>query len=471
MPRPDQPVPHKHVPDWFDAAPMHAGLRQRLLATFSLTRDGYVRWYLDRTRFVCGRKTAPDEVEGVWESLRKEIDANLERSADAIATLGTATLRQAAARFFDYLDHRVKHGTPRSLAPVTRADYIRTLSRFGKCVGADRPIAEMGAGDFTQYAKTLIGCAPCVLARHVAYLRAFFRWCVEDDLLETVPKFGTFFKRPSQQRHRDRRLSIIKSYTPAEIQALWKNADDTERLWIALGINGAMDNSDIANFSSHLIDWERGVIDYRRRKEGKVRRVIPMRPELLKLLKKYQRPQRANGADANQAADNGDGTNSNGELFFLTSNGLPLIRLKASLARPGLSNAIDALSQRWRRLSERAGLRQKPIVIENTMRQGSRRRRIKFSGDADGRGFRSLRTTFPNLAPPGYREEVEIVMGHQNDSVLVENYLEHLGLDRLRELVDAVWTAAFTSPPRRDAKPKKPKKPAASGGGRKRRRA
>ena len=64
----------------------------------------------------------------------------------------------------------------------------------------------------------------------------------------------------------------------------------------------------------------------------------------------------------------------------------------------------------------------------------------------DGRGYRSLRTTFANFAPPGYRDEVELVMGHAKGTVLQDNYLEDAALDRVAELVQAVWSRAFTKP-------------------------
>lgn len=377
---------------------------------------------------MCGKNTAPDAVHAAWDARKKEIDSG--EASKATRARASHTIRLAAGEFYAWLDARVETGQPKPLRPATRADYVRYLTAFGRAVGADRLLVDIAPTDFSAHAKTFSGRAPSDLARAVAYTSAFFRWCVDEGLMPIMPQFGTYFRKPPQQTHRDRRIQQTKAYTPEEIQALWAKANDTEKLWIGLGLNGALDNADLSEFTKEIIDG--GRLDYRRRKVGLARRVIPLRPEVLKLLGKYVRPAPASKADANR--------------FFLTPNGHPLQREKPSAKRPGMSSHLDSVAQIWQRLLVKADIRKRPKEITASGTNKTRRRRVKFAGDADRRGFRSLRTTFANYCPPGYGEERAIIMGHLHGGVLVENYLEKLGETRLRELVNHVWVSVFTSP-------------------------
>ena len=57
-----------------------------------------------------------------------------------------------------------------------------------------------------------------------------------------------------------------------------------------------------------------------------------------------------------------------------------------------------------------------------------------------GRSFSGLRTTFYNLAPSGEWElERKIIMGHAQGTIGLDSYLEDVGLDRLRHVVNSVW--------------------------------
>jgi integrase len=232
---------------------------------------------------------------------------------------------------------------------------------------------------------------------------------------------GRTFVKPSAQALRDTRLSVQKSYTPEQLRALWSTADAELKAWLVLGLLGALDNADIAHLTHDVVDRERGVIDYRRRKVGRVRRVIPLPPEAWAILDAYQRPAPADPADKNR--------------FFLTPTGKPLQRTRIS-AR-GQPHTIDYVAMRWRRLLERVGL--KPRTPRRRPGQPATPRRFKPRGEPAGQGFRALRTTFANLAPPGYRDEVEIIMGHSRGSVLVEHYVEQVGIERLAYVTASLW--------------------------------
>jgi integrase len=168
------------------------------------------------------------------------------------------------------------------------------------------------------------------------------------------------------------------------------------------------------------------IFDYRRRKRGRIRRVIPLVDEAVRLMAAHQRPE-----PVDEKA---------GELFFLSPGGRPLVWMTES----GQQNTV---TRKFTKLMVKAGLRPKPII---TWDKTTKKKHVKSAGSGDGRGFRALRHTFANLAPANYREEVEIIMGHAHGGILLDRYLERVGLTRLFDLVNAVWNAAASEPP--DAK-------------------
>lgn len=420
----------------------------RRFAAFATHRDGLVRWYRGSTRFVCGQRRvlkaleeqgatgAADWVEELWHKVQARIDAAEDAQTTAAISSTGLTLLELASEFFAHLDTRVATGRPKRMSRVTAWDYQRVINAFGAVVGPQRPISSLTPDDFARYAGTIANDAATSYNRKIAYVSAFISWAMrrgrfaDNRFVRQAPPgvdplrslMGPDLVKLSQQDLRDERLGKEKSFTPAEIAKLWQVADDTERCWIGLGLNAAFDNADIMHFLRSVLD-AKGVIDFRRRKRGRVRRVVPLVPELRELLTAYKRPDPSPGTDP--------------DLFFLKPDGQPLAEMTAS----GPQNCV---TRRFTKLMVRAGLRAKPTLVRDP---ASGRRRQLSRGSGDGRNFRSLRTTFANLAPAGMREEVEIVMGHAHGEVILDSYLERHGLDRLEELVNAVWTRAFSEPP------------------------
>jgi site-specific recombinase XerD len=417
-------MPRKKLP-WPPVIPARLA---NTLTPYSVHRDGWVRWYRGKTRHVCGKSTPLDRVDDCWRDVKARVDAEV-AGAFVVDRTGLTVL-EAGGLFFDYLQHRVTTGQPKPMSVFTAADYERTINAFGRSAGPHTLLADVAQPHFQAFAIAFAGKAPSTLARNVAYVQAFFRWCVENDHLAGLPRWGSYFVKPARQAHRDVRLDQQKGYTPAELRKLRDAATPEEKAWLALGLAGAMDNSDLAHLTTGLIDHRQKLIDYRRRKTGKVRRVMPLPPAAYRWLGSYTRPPPANAADADRV--------------FLTPTGLPLQRLKDGPS--GQANPIDYVAMRWGRLLIRAGLRERmPRRRDKAHRDLPKRK--KGEGTGDGRGFRGLRTTFANLAPPGYRDEIEIIMGHAQGTVLLDNYIETLGVDRLLsrlcEVVNHVWHQAF----------------------------
>ncbi len=387
---------------------------------YTAHRDGWTRWYKGRTVFVCGKGTPLEQVEDCWITKKQAVDEGSKVIASGL------TIKLLCSQFMARQRRRMDTGRPTPLSARTFADYTRTLKEFATHVGVDKPCDHLGASDFESYARTFDGKAASSLARSVAYTKALFNWAAASGVMDRVA-FGPDFKAPSAAVIRDQRIGKTKSYTAEEIRALWRHARREERLWMALGINGAMDNSDVSTLTWDLINWETGVIDFRRRKVGKVRRVIPLVPRVLRMLNEHR------------------AAHSTGERIFSTPNGYALVRINTtgSAMKP-----IDFIALRWTRLMQRAGLRPKPT------RDGSGERKTTWVASTDRRGFRSLRTTAANVFPAGYGDERNIVMGHSHGNTFLDNYLERLGVERIREAVSAVWVNAFTTPRLRGQVPK-----------------
>jgi integrase len=421
---------------------------QKALLPFTPTLKGWNIWYLGKTRTVCGVTTPLENVPAVWEKRKAEIDAEALRGKPLP---GGQTLREAISDYFLWLDYRVKTGKPKPLAQVSADDYKRNLVAFGRFAVngrklADLPLVEFGPEQFQPYAESLATRAPTSVARIVATVGGFFSYCRDEGRIAAVPNYGRYFARPPQAQIRDRRFQQKKSFEPEELWALVEQASVQERAWIGLALCGAMDNADIGHLTFSLFDKEGMVLDYRRRKQGLMPRIIPLHPMAREWLDAYLaiRPQPQDPAHS--------------DLVFLTPNGKPLRSFHPTAS--GICKHKDYVAYCWDPLMRRAGLRPKRKVVAFCALCGKPRAapRVPCCGKLSwklkethigpasmSRGFRSLRTTFANLVPWGFADERKLIMGHTGD-ITLDHYVEKFGIDHLQELVEQVWLQVFTCP-------------------------
>lgn len=418
----------KPPPEWFVNLQMPQRLRDRLEHLFTLHRDGYARWYKGNTRFACPRSAPPEEVENIWKERQRAIDNASPKPVKKDAS--GVVLRELYSQYIERQRRRAETGRPKPLSPFTLEDQIRTLREFVKHLGGDTLVSDLEPIHFNNYIAQFDQRAASTVARKVAYVKGMFSWGYRANVCP-LPLFGPDFVKPTASVHRDERLSKTKSYTREEIASIWKVANEQERLWILLALNGAMDNSDVSTLSTDVIDFEEGTLDFRRRKKGRVRRLIPLHKETLTRLKSFKAPSPADPQYAN--------------LVFRTEGGFPLVRMKKKEDSPGRATPVDYISFRWTKLLQRAGIRPKAERVVVELPDGTRKRKTVWHKPPSGdrRGFRGLRTTFGNAVPPGYTDERNIIMGHSHGNTFLDNYLEKVGVKRLREVVDHVWKEVF----------------------------
>jgi integrase len=385
-------------PDWWNDLEMPARLRDKILSQFTVTRDGYTRWYKGAPRFVCGKTADPAEVESCWRRKCAKVDAG----TGVVVDPKEMTFRHALSSFLEHQKSRVG-ATKHQISQRTYHNYVTDLNKFGSFIVngakvADMQLRDIGPEQFTAFAKTMSSWAPSGFDSIVTRIGSLFHWAIDMEYIDRY-RPGPAFRRPDKTEIRDDRIGKEFSLTPEQIAKCYVGANHTLRCWIALGMCGAFNNSDVANLSRDplILDLDAGIIDYRRRKTGKVRRVIPLPADVVDLLKTYTRPIAADPAH--------DG------FFFLTERGLPYSQTKGVKGNPSC-----AISRLTAKLMTAVGVKR------------------------HGVNFKSFRTSFYNMAPKGgYDIERMIIMGRAQGTIDLDSYFEGVPLDRLKHVVNHVW--------------------------------
>lgn len=112
----------------------------------------------------------------------------------------------------DFLERHHRARGNRSVYDVERAFKRDVFPTWGK-----RPITEITRRDAVELIDGIAARAPVLANRTLAYVRKFFNWCVERDLLAISPCAGV--RAPSRERPRDRVLS------DGELAEIWRACD------------------------------------------------------------------------------------------------------------------------------------------------------------------------------------------------------------------------------------------------------
>jgi integrase len=365
---------------------------------FTATRDGWNVWYRGRSRFACARSVPTAEVAERWKVKRAQIDAATPLAVNVTPLL---TYRVVLSRFLADCDARVQTRKPRPMEQRTLDNYARDLNAFGAFrfhgqAVADMAIDEIDPDVFSAYARQFGTWKASGFDSIVSRIGALFRWAVEMEYIDRY-RPGPKLRRPGKQALRDERIELVKMFSEAEFAKLYRAANQTMRCWLGLGLCAGFINTDIAHLPRACVDLNAGLIDFRRRKTGKIRRVCPLPVAVVADLKAYRRPDAASPEYADR--------------FFLTERGKPYDACPSTITRL------------FTRLCEDAGV-----------------------SVGAGRNFTGLRTTFYNFVPPNEFEiERKIIMGRARGTIDLDHYLEDVGLERLHKLVDSVWSRVSTS--------------------------
>lgn len=385
-------------------------------AGFSVHRDGWAKSYRGQTIVISGKKRTPDEVKRLFADRCAIFD---KEQPLGIPTGNNVTLTDLAASFFADLDRRVAMG---DISARHAENVITECRRFGKFTKGYRLASAIGAAEFSAYYNRFVKptSSPYTIQNIVGRIGLMFRWAMQNGVLKNVI-FGSAWRAPPAKKRKAHRLKKGKTFPPEDIGRIYRHCTPMWKRWMELAIVGGFTNSDLANMTWEVFDGE--VVDYRRRKDGEVRRVIALPPEVLARIKSTPRPKPASPQYANHV--------------FLDDLGKPY-------------DMVGSRSQSAREF-----------------------RQIMEAADTyiKGRAFTGLRTTCFNELLYASALVRGLIIGRVPEGMSAidwENYCERVDIEPIREAVSAIWekfksqlsdaSPSVVSPERRPGrKPKSPR--------------
>jgi len=360
------------------------------------------------------------------------------KSPPAVDVSGGCSLRVLCNDFLASKEEKLKAD---ELSPRTFRDYHATCESLIKHFGKDRIVADLRPDDFRGFRASLAKRLGVVsLKNEINRVCIVFNHAHENNLIEKPVSYGSNFDRPSAKAlrknrneagpklfERDECLRILDALNgkPVKVEdkpkpvALTK--DPILRAMFLLGLNGGLGNSDCANLRESHIDFAGGWLNYPRVKTEIPRR-IPLWPETVAALQAALTV-RPTPADASSRG-----------LVFLTRLGNAWVRVKEKEKPTPTSDdekrddkiavPIDAISGEFKKVLHALGI------------NGRR-----------GIGFYTARHTFETMAGES-RDQVAVdsIMGHV-DSSMAANYRHRISDERLKAVVETVWSWLFSPTP------------------------
>jgi integrase len=299
-------------------------------------------------------------------------------------------------------------------------DYYAVCAALIGHFGKDRRVDDLRPDDFRRFrAKLTERFGPNSLKSRIIRCRGVLNFAFDNQLIDKPVQYGSCFAPPSAltiRRHRNQ--GGPKLFEREEVLRILNEADVAMRAMILLGVNCGFGNSDVASLPQSAVNLKSGWLEFPRPKT-EVHRRIPLWKETTTALEKALAVRHA-------AADPKDK-----DLWFLTQQGRPWVRIKVKRPKPGGAPVkdepqakdyipIDALSQALAKILKR----------------------LEINGRR-GLGFYSLRHCFETYAGES-RDQVAVdaVMGHV-DSSMAANYRHRVSDERLQAVVETVRVWLF----------------------------
>ena len=342
-----------------------------------------------------------DDPEGALAEYLDQAD-DLHAGRTPRAKQDLITVGQLCNEFLHHCRAKVKSG---EMVERTLTDYVNTTDRIVRVFRKGKVVEALRPSDFGKLRADISKTrGPVALTNEIGRIRRMFNFGIKSLLLESPPKYGESFDRPSKKSIQQARAKNGKKlFTSAECCSLLDNARTPElRALILLGLNCGLGNSDCAKLPLDALWLDSGWLDYPRPKTGIDRR-CPLWSETVEALKEVlaRREQREGLAIRKRGGE----TN----MVFLTKYGRSYDRQSTSITNE-FAKLLEDLNMK------------KP-----------------------GRGFYSLRHTFRTIADstrdfPSCRA----IMGHCDDSMDAV-YAETIDDDRLRAVVNHVHSWLFST--------------------------
>ena len=309
-----------------------------------------------------------------------------------------------------FLAHKEALRDNGELNPRTFWGYYATCAGIVAEFRRDCPVADLVPDDFRNLRKTLAKTRKAVaLGNEIQRVRSVFKFAFDEGLILAPVRFGQAFGKPKtevvdKERNAHRLEHGVRMFEAEEIRAILAAAKQPLRAMVLLAANTGFGQTDCASLPMKAVNLNAGWVDFPRVKTA-VHRRIPLWPETVAAIREWI-PLRPTAKDPNDAG-----------LLFLTRCGARWVKLNAT------GSPCDALGQEFDKLLTKLGLKR------------------------SRRSFYALRHGFETIAgETADQVAVDMIMGHKV-SGMKAHYIERIGDDRLRRVVEHVrqWVFAETA--------------------------
>jgi integrase len=319
--------------------------------------------------------------------------ADLHAGTIPSATPGALTLIELCNEFLKSKERKQAAG---ELSVRMFADYKDIKNLLVATFGEKRHIETLTARDFGKLREKMAEkWGPVRLGNSITRVKSFFKFGLDNDLIEKAIRYGSEFKKPDKavlRKHRGN--SVPKMIEPISLQKIIDAAEHPLRAMVLLGLNCGFGNNDCATLPLTAINLETRWIYFPRPKTGIDRR-CPLWPETVTAIQEaiQARPKPKSDEDSGRT--------------FISERGTAMVRALGS-------SRVDLVAIQFGKLLKSLGLHR------------------------EGLGFYALRHVFRTVADAA-RDPVaiDIIMGH-GDPSMGAHYRERVDDSRLRAVVDCV---------------------------------
>lgn len=204
-----------------------------------------------------------------WNRHKDEIIATGRKPTREAGALTTAEL----CNFF--MSHKRAELEKGRIVERTWNELFQVCEFFLSVVGKTRLASSLDALDFSEVSLALSKRFNVVSqGKRIGQIKSIFKYGDEAGLLDSQPRFGPGFKKPTAKQLRTHRNEKGRQdYSNKEILDLLKHTTPNQKAMILLGVQAGFGNTDIAELSLDAMDLEKGWIDWPRKKTGVARRV------------------------------------------------------------------------------------------------------------------------------------------------------------------------------------------------------
>lgn len=284
---------------------------------FPLGSHATGRWYkkIKGTFYYFGRIADDPDGTVALEQFNRELAYLSEgRMPPSEGLEGGCTLEHLCNSFLTAKLTKLRSG---ELSHSTFDGYQRACNELIGYFGKSRRVDDLTPNDFENFRAKLATGAPSSLNKYINLTRIVLKYAFDSELVEKPVRYGQSFDKASAKTLRkSRNEGGEKMFSVEEIHKILYMCNPTMKAMTLLGINCGFGNTDVASLPQSAVDLDGSWIEFPRPKT-EVKRRIPLWPETVKALKEAI----ANRRRAKDKADD--------QLCFLTSNGMPWVRVQA----------------------------------------------------------------------------------------------------------------------------------------------